>query len=1529
MGGGHVISHLTINRPNSDYQALIGYANLASLKNIGLEKANISGASSVAGLVGYGWDTTLDGVWVNGSIAGAGNVAGLIGQADGGGSPGLISNSYSDGNVVASGTNAGGLAGWSNVPISHSYSTANVSGNSAVGGLIGRNWGATVDNTYASGLVTGTGTSPTFVGALIGDNTGSVTNSYWDSITSGQATSAAGTGLATGQLNQASYAGFDFTNTWWLSEGNTRPLLRSEYSTRIHNVHQLQLMALDLAASYTLAQDIDASATNGTMHPSGIWGNAGFVSIGDSETSFSGTFDGQHHTISHLTINRPAQSQVGLFGVVYAGVKISRVGLVGGSVTGGADVGALVGLNSGTLATTYSTATVTGAGDVGGLVGGNDGTVKNSYSTSSVSGSGSGYTGGLLGYNYGLVDSTYSSGLVTVTGTGTGAIGGLIGWEEGSATDVTNSFWNITTSGQTNSGGGTGLVAADMKATLNFTSATVANGNVNPAWDFAHTWVNYDGHTSPLLRSFMTPLTVTANSVSKTYDGLTSVATGVSYSAAPNANLLGSVAYSHVGKDVGEYTLSPSGLYSNQQGYLISYVDGTATVTAKTLALSATKTFDGTIDLTGAVTLVTGVGSETLTYSAASASDAHVSTTGKYISAITLGNAIDASGGLASNYQLPASLNASSAPVTISAANLSVALSNTGVTKVYDASTGAPGAFSPSYTFTGLVSGDTAATLSHSTAAYLGKDVATPSQALTLNGLTLSAITGNNSSATSDYALVNTSASVAASITPKPLTAGITGGGSVYGSAITSGTASLSGVIANDVVIPATVTVNTAGLLSTSGNLKAGTHSGIQSVSGVLTGADAGNYSFAGTTADYTVSQLALTGAAIAAVNTTYGTTAQPGAVSFGNVVSGDVVTSTAVIDNPLTSTSGKLKAASYSQTASTLSGTDAGNYSFTGLTTSTANYTVNQLALTGSITGGGSVYGSAITSGTASLGGVLSGTPAGSSTAVSDVVTPNTVTVSTANMPSSSSGNFKAGTYTAAQSVDTVLGGADAANYSFAGATADYTVSQLALTGVSGFNANKTYDGNTTASVNTTNAIFNGAISADQISVASASGTFADKNAGTAKAVHISGISLGGADASNYTLTNTSASNNADIAQLASVAWVATSPGNWSNPANWAGGAIPDLDNVAAVTIPSGANVTYDSAAGSTRLQSLDSNGSLTFAGGALDIVNALTATQFAQTAGTIAGAGSFTVNGRFSQAAGSIDMGGPVSITQTSGDLVVGNIRAAAIALNASNGAIGQTAALDTAGLLSTQSSLGTTLKHVGNRLGAFKASNSASGIISLINTGVFDIQGISTAAGSITVDNTGATRTSALVKAGGGDLIINAHSPLSIGAAGLQASGNISLSAANSDGDLRLDGPVSSSAGGISVSAGNNYTQNSAVQAALGVTASASGAMTFSATATTVGSPVSYTAAGVSAAPPPNSLVPSTPAPDQTIFVNTFDAQFAAALEAQNAVGITAPEPDAVSTVVADNSATDPLDKYRKKKDDVVVEGPTCKR
>jgi hypothetical protein len=114
-------------------------------------------------------------------------------------------------------------------------------------------------------------------------------------------------------------------------------------------------------------------------------------------------------------------------------------------------------------------------------------------------------------------------------------------------------------------------------------------------------------------------------------------------------------------------------------------------------------------------------------------------------------------------------------------------------------------------------------------------------------------------------------------------------------------------------------------------------------------------------------------------------------------------------------------------------------------------------------------------------------------------------------------------------------LSGADAGNYHLNGANSftgsNGSITPAAISSITGLTAqNKTYDGTTAASLVTTGAVFNGSVTGDTLTVATSTGAFADPNTGTGKTVSISGLSLGGTDAGNYSLSSTSASTTADI---------------------------------------------------------------------------------------------------------------------------------------------------------------------------------------------------------------------------------------------------------------------------------------------------------------------------------------------------------------------------------------------------------------
>ena len=115
---------------------------------------------------------------------------------------------------------------------------------------------------------------------------------------------------------------------------------------------------------------------------------------------------------------------------------------------------------------------------------------------------------------------------------------------------------------------------------------------------------------------------------------------------------------------------------------------------------------------------------------------------------------------------------------------------------------------------------------------------------------------------------------------------------------------------------------------------------------------------------------------------------------------------------------------------------------------------------------------------------------------------------------------------YTASSPVGTyyiIPSGLTATNYDITFANGTLTVNPKSVT-VTGITVdNKTYDGTTTAALNAANATVNGKVGEDNVTVNidNATAVFADANAGTGKAVTITGVTLGGDKANNYTLSD------------------------------------------------------------------------------------------------------------------------------------------------------------------------------------------------------------------------------------------------------------------------------------------------------------------------------------------------------------------------------------------------------------------------
>ncbi|WP_178024407.1 S-layer homology domain-containing protein [uncultured Paenibacillus sp.] len=573
-GAGHVIRNLTINRPSQDGVGLFGMIGTGGVvRSLGIEGGTITGGNYtgalagnnngtieqshtgvdvrgyglVGGLAGYEYGQILAS-YATGDVSGTNNVGGLIGRSDGtvteayatghvegndtvGGLIGLkeggeLSRSYFAGTVHANGQYIGGLVGFLfGAILSQSYNIGSVSGDHIVGGLVGITDYGYIGKSYASGQVTAAAGD---VGGVLGSNNGTVMESnYWDAETSGLADGCGHNNDAYGvpcvavslttaeALSQAGYAGLDFAADWFMLEGSTRPFLRAEWSQDIGNAHQLQLMAMDLTAAYSLTGDMDFGTvftddSRGDMWATSAGAGAGFAPIGDATLGpFTGQLDGQGHAVRGLIINRPGTGQVGLIGHLGDGGFVHGVGVEGGRISGGYSSGGLIGDNrGGTVELSYSTASVSGTDNVGGLVGNMfPGMITNSFAGGDVSGSiavgglvgradlgslvedayatgsvvGSSESGGLIGRHVGTVNRAYAAGEVQGSGS---EIGGLVGREFSPTSIVTSGYYDAATSGH---GGGKPTAAMKRKSTFE-------------TWDWDGTWTIEEGRTYPALQ---------------------------------------------------------------------------------------------------------------------------------------------------------------------------------------------------------------------------------------------------------------------------------------------------------------------------------------------------------------------------------------------------------------------------------------------------------------------------------------------------------------------------------------------------------------------------------------------------------------------------------------------------------------------------------------------------------------------------------------------------------------------------------------------------------------------------------------------------------------------------------------------------------------------------------------------------------------------------------------------------------------------------------------------------------------------
>lgn len=297
------------------------------------------------------------------------------------------------------------------------------------------------------------------------------------------------------------YDGYDENNNKYNTASNTniatvngKGFAQNQGYMWVENVEQLQDIGESsdtLKGNYALRNSIDGTQANN------------FTSIG-SNTAFSGKFDGIDYNIFGLTIKNGGEN-TGLFGYTN-NATISNVTLVGGSITGKDNVGAIVGnANNTTLTNVVNSAAVSGDSNVGGIVGiATNSAIKDAINTGTINGLGDN-VGGLIGnlqnskldttkeVEKGLIGNSYNLGDVSGNGHN---VGGLVGSASNSTIgDGTNLVYNrMDVTGDYNVGGIVGNMVGSTVQNAENSGTVLASGyNENGEYIFHTDNAAFDG----------------------------------------------------------------------------------------------------------------------------------------------------------------------------------------------------------------------------------------------------------------------------------------------------------------------------------------------------------------------------------------------------------------------------------------------------------------------------------------------------------------------------------------------------------------------------------------------------------------------------------------------------------------------------------------------------------------------------------------------------------------------------------------------------------------------------------------------------------------------------------------------------------------------------------------------------------------------------------------------------------------------------------------------------------------------------
>ena len=187
----------------------------------------------------------------------------------------------------------------------------------------------------------------------------------------------------------------------------------------------------------------------------------GYYINSSNQARFRGTYDGQGHTVSNITVTRTgytsADNYIGLFGRTGTEGTVQNVVLANSTLTGYDSVGGIMGYNNGTVRNCRVESTVTikagntGAFNHGGIVGHNDGYVTGCVSAAIIQDNGNSvhkYCGGIAGRDYYSTtrDCLYTGATVEAAE----YKGGISGYNEDSRATYANNYYTSVSIGGVN-----------------------------------------------------------------------------------------------------------------------------------------------------------------------------------------------------------------------------------------------------------------------------------------------------------------------------------------------------------------------------------------------------------------------------------------------------------------------------------------------------------------------------------------------------------------------------------------------------------------------------------------------------------------------------------------------------------------------------------------------------------------------------------------------------------------------------------------------------------------------------------------------------------------------------------------------------------------------------------------------------------------------------------------------------------------------------------------------------------------------